>query len=207
MRALGAILMIGFSLSGCGSGAEDGSAQPPVVIPSFVQKMVDADFAADGQIHVQSVGKFEIKPTSMQCIADPEIADSLVKLNVHFVRVRMDDIYKNLGQSNQLENFNARYGQLNVNCTDDGTNQVSRWILRNGHNDKPYKLILAVWQGDVAWVGGVERFDGRRTDIVIGYVNEEPTADIHVERLQSMSSEKDTNDISGQFTRTLLGSR
>jgi hypothetical protein len=46
-------------------------------------------------------------------------------------------------------------------CNANGKNLIAHWRLLSNVKYGGYKLTLAVWQGDAAWVGGVERKEGQ----------------------------------------------
>jgi hypothetical protein len=68
MKMLAIVIMGAAMLSGCGGDkAADGASVTKVALPVAVQTMVDAPFAADGQIHVQSKGLFVVKADTAVC--------------------------------------------------------------------------------------------------------------------------------------------
>jgi hypothetical protein len=153
----GLVIIAGFLLlAGCGAA---GSA-----VPSPVQAAMDAPFPDDGQIHVQSRGRFVIRPETMSCRAPRQIEKSLAAGAPRFLGPGLGEAsQKSAGVSGSLgEIVDGR------SCTDDGVNIVDHWQLLLNRAGKPYKLVLATWQGDVAggggayWVGGVERDWDRR---------------------------------------------
>lgn len=143
-------------LAGCNSGdLASGQAQ----VPAAIEKMMGAEFPADGQIHVKAHGAFEIKPETMFCrhtnglMVEP---------------VAVSKLFKELGQPTTLK---SGYPRANGKIGFDPECELSRQLFVKGiqasnRQNKPYKLVLAVWQGDVAaglggyWVGGVERLEG-----------------------------------------------
>lgn len=64
LNLVGLLCALALPLAGCGGSDDAGSAA--VAIPAVVQRM-DAEFPADGKIHVQSRGVFAIKPATSLC--------------------------------------------------------------------------------------------------------------------------------------------
>jgi hypothetical protein len=161
MRVLGAVMMCTAMLGGCGGDKANDPVNGPIsvakaALPVAVQTMVDAPFAADGEIHVQARGAFVVKADTAICAVRAEIDPSLKKGAPGFYDPGLD------GHEGGSLNEPLRNGTI---CADNGQNLVSHWKLLKNRNGTPYKLVLAVWQGDVAkggavWVGAVERLEG-----------------------------------------------
>lgn len=153
-RKLGALPLL--LLASCGDGSA-GSSQ--TAVPAAVEQMIAAAFPADGEIHVQKRGTFVIGKETVFCrhanglMVDPEAANEL---------------FKRLGQPTTLGGGYPRVnGKIGADRECDLPNQVLvKGTQMPSRQNKPYKLVLAVWQGDVAqghgayWVGGVERLEG-----------------------------------------------
>jgi hypothetical protein len=201
MRVLGAVLMGAAMLGGCGGDkAADPASAAKVEIPGAVQAIVNAPFAADGEIHVQSRGTFALKAGAAICAVGAEIDPSLKKGAPGFYDPGLD------GHEGGGLNEPLRNGTI---CADNGQNLVSHWKLLKNRNGTPYKLVLAVWQGDVAkggavWVGGVERLEGKNPAVKVGHVGTPPYDEEglagHALRL-SMS--RDIQALSASFTSKL----
>jgi hypothetical protein len=143
-------------IMGCGGS---GAAPASVDVPDSIKTLMANEFPADGQVHVQSQGAFVVNNETMFCrypnglMVQPEAANEL---------------FKKLGQPTTLKGGYPRAnGKVSVDRECDLPNQM---FVKGGQTTnrqgKPYKLVLAVWQGDVEegkgayWVGGVERVDG-----------------------------------------------
>jgi hypothetical protein len=141
---------------GCGAGGK--TVQNDLVKPGDLERMITTDFAADGQVHVLSVGKFVIKPETYFCTYRPGFG---------FDGARLRDALKALGQSDYLNGSprtNGTFGPqgLSEGCS-DGTQIFIRVFQSVNRNGSPYKLVLSVYQGtNAAWVAKVERLDGLR---------------------------------------------
>jgi hypothetical protein len=165
LRQWGAIVVMGAVLAGCGGGGTPEPAKSHLTVPVRVQKMLDKNFPADGLIHVQRVGTFEVNPTTLFC----RDASGFMLDN--------DSLYSALRKINQPIYFKNGYprnnGKIGVDegCLLEGQVFVQGKQLKN-RNNKPYKLMLAVWQEPsnalaargAAWVGVIERPDGERPD-------------------------------------------
>ena len=153
---LGVIIMAAaLGACGSGSGAGSGSAKPEVAVPAFVQRMVDADFPADGQIHVQSRGKFVIDLKTGFCTFPNSFGVSTEAWNEIFLALKIP--------SSTPEGVGRANGPVaGCNHTALPNTVKSRGLQLTNRNGQPYKLVLTVWQGDPAkggavWVGEVER--------------------------------------------------
>lgn len=133
------------ALAGCDQRGAD-----RVPAPQFVQQMMSADFPADGQVHVQARGTFQITSTTAICTFRPGWG--------LYWRQAME-AFPNMRQQ-------YRNGQAGVG--DECIQGQPIFVLARPENnrlDTPYKVILAVWQGDAACVAGIERTDGVRPGV------------------------------------------
>jgi hypothetical protein len=85
-----------------------------------------------------------------------------------------------------------------------------------GRNGKPYKITIAVWQGDTAWVAVVERPYGKRPDVSTVNVGETdgpsmlgPSRSEIQDKARADSSKfNDVSDITAEFIKFIArGSR
>ena len=189
---LGLALLAG-ALCGCG-----GASDIPD-IPDVVETMMAAKFPADGQIHVQSQGKIAIKPETAFCTFPDSFgidSDAMIKL------------FRMLKQPTTHPSGSGRWGlpvDKYSDCKLADAVLVAGSQLQN-RQGKPYKLVLAVWQGDpgkggAVWVGGVER--------EAGMLHPNPTVRVPIEpaevplspdNLLNGSVESDSRDLSSAVT-------
>ena len=80
------LLPLAFALCGCGDNG--GAAKVPLVPPQ-VQQMMDAQFPADGQIHIQSKGRIRIKPETSVCEIWPAVSESK---RADYFGIKSDDL-------------------------------------------------------------------------------------------------------------------
>jgi hypothetical protein len=192
------VLLGALVLTGCG--------KTDTAVPDEVRQMMNADFPADGQIHVQSRGKFDIKPDTLFCYYDsgPSISAG--------------DVLRALKQSYYAGTVKREMLANNPMCSPPKDSVFSAGEKTENHQGKPYKLMLAVWQGDparggAAWVGGIERTDGVRPDAnldtlpigddlaILG-----PSRDEQRRKARTESSiALDFSDITISFTKTVKG--
>jgi hypothetical protein len=167
-----------------------------VPIPAAVQKMINVPFAADGNIHSQARGVFVVKPDTMFCRLPktfPLNSDDL------------EQLFRKLGQDQSIGSYFRGNGKVDRDpqCTRSS-------IFLSGTSSKnrdgtPYKIVLAVWQGDVAkggavWVGVVERLSGFRTDVAVEAGDESCDGRPHL----CYSQRLDVEDISKKFIEHLI---
>lgn len=151
--ALAAAMLV----SGCGGGGAD--------VPEAVTALMAKEFAADGQVHVQSREKIVIKPETAVCYIGGYFPNST-------------ELFKALGQSASTQSGSRMRPAREERCKSERDAVLSYGTQTPNRSGKPYKLVLAVWQGDVAkggayWVGGVERLEkGPRPDIFNPYGTE-----------------------------------
>jgi hypothetical protein len=152
-------------VSGCDKNTSSIAGKSGGQVPASVQAMIDAPFAADGQVHVQSRGTFVVKSETGVCLA-PRKIDAVSKDRApHFLGPGLGEAGSAIAKGPD--------GALNekqsngVICKDNGINIINTWHLVSNRQNKPYKLVLAVWQGGgtggaprAVWVGGVERLEG-----------------------------------------------
>jgi hypothetical protein len=148
------ILACALALMGCGGGANEKPAQALILtVPTHIQKAMAADFPADGKIHVQRVGTIEIKSDTPICSYKGEIG------------LVTGDLFSALGQSWSDKNGSARTQHADRDECKVRVDSVFIYGNKtNNRNGTPYQLVIAIWQGDAVWVGGIERLDGLRPD-------------------------------------------
>jgi hypothetical protein len=150
MRGLFTLIAMVF-LAGCSNDAPSASSVPAV--PPLIETMMAKGFPADGQVYLQSKGRFVIKPETVVCYWPNGfgISDAI--------------LYESLNQSWSKPNGNSRTQPLkDGRCEIKSDTVFSYGKHSKNHQNKPYRLVLAVWQGDpakggAAWVGGIERVD------------------------------------------------
>lgn len=162
-------------LAACGAGDSSGE-RSMTDVPDVVRKIMATEFLGDGQIHVQSSGAFKVEPNTLFCemeaSLDPEIR-KLGILGMGIDGVKLSAVFKGLGQSDFLHGSPRQRPIRSGECSNDGSNVIYQGYAKRNSAGTPYKLTLAVWQGDptkggAVWVGGVERLNGRRLDVVTG---------------------------------------
>ncbi len=188
-------------LSGCDT---IGNALPPTV-----RVAINAPFPDDGQLHVQSRGRFVIRPETMSCRAPRQIEKSLAAGAPRFLG-------PGLGEASQKSaGVSGILGEIvdGKSCTDDGVNIIDHWQLLFNRAGKPYKLVLAVWQGDPAkggayWIGGVERsVDRLRPELnkpdLMGFEGGRISHEIDLNRRLNGSIARDMSELSVAFVASI----
>lgn len=219
-KSVSAALMISCALAGvlCGCEGDGGKAggNASELIPASVQSIIDGAFSADGEIHVRSKGRLEIKPETEICRIRAAVDRSMKQEAPAFYGPGIEGVDN--GYLN--ENLNGK------TCINDGNNIVSHWLLVKNRTNTPYKLILAAWQSDPAqggaiWVGAVERLQGWRPDTtpekvmgeedharsVVPFLAGDDSSDKRVRRANAtrLSVAEDIQDISRAFQMELTG--
>lgn len=188
MRNLSLLAISMLGLTSCGWGRGD--------YPALAQEMLGKDFPADGAIHIQRRGVFDIKSGTNFCTYRPgyqlderDVLDALAS--------------RNTSQANQQ--FGER---VSPECGEKRTGNPI--FVRSGpvrNRAGPYKLTVAIWQGEAVWVAVIERRDGLRPDAVAEHVpvNDGPgfflptQAQLKKEARQENSQQLDWRDISKAF--------
>jgi len=164
-RAFGSMLISAatLALAGCDKPA---ATQPPapalVAVPDSVQAMMAERFPADGEIHAKSLGRITIKPDTPVCeiwLALPE------ERRANHFGVNSSDLFLPLGQSDNNDSGSDRQQGANIEQCPDPDSVIILGLKSASSIGQPYKLVLAVWQGDpakggAAWVSGVVRIPG-----------------------------------------------
>ena len=122
-------------------------------VPEFVQRMMDADFPPDGHGHVRVRGRFRIDPTTAFCTFRPGYGLDTEQLNAALRRMGQNPIYEGAYRTHQAN--------ISRECI-PGRSVFIRAVPTANRQGGPYKLIVAVWQGDAAWTGAIERLNGVR---------------------------------------------
>lgn len=141
------------ALAGC-----DGAPSQRFV-PAAIETLMQAEFPADGAIHVRAKGQFLTRPGMAICTYQKNGGVYKMLLGEELLRI-----------SNGRDSANGKMLENAEEC-----HKVPNPIFRissqtANRNGEPYRLVLAVWQGDVAhggayWVGGVERLGGVRAEM------------------------------------------
>lgn len=131
--------------------ASCGGRSADLSVPLSVQKMMQGVIPADGRVHVRSYGRIAIEPATAVCY----FPDGFT--------VNNDDLFRALGQSTIIPSGSGRLQPATPERCKLGRDTVfMNGIHVVNRMGRPYKLVLAVWQGDptkggAVWVGGVER--------------------------------------------------
>jgi hypothetical protein len=204
VRVMAAVLLVMVVSSGCSSEA----TKPKAVVPDFVQKLINAPFAADGQVHVQSRGRLVMGDETAVCYFPDGFS------------INSGLFFPAFGQSPDAPWGDRKQPAVQGRCDFTKDMVLIKGTQTLNRNGKPYKLALAVWQGDVDsgkgayWVGGVERLEGKRPDILIrspfDIPGEEPSEQAIVDAQNSALSQyisEDINRISKNFVDQFSGDK
>lgn len=133
------------ALASCGGSSTDPRA------PSAIEQLMQANFPADGQVHLlKAQGRFVIEPKTEVCA-----------ITQGFM-VNSQKLFGAIGQTWVSEAGGDRQRPAtDPECKKQQTVYIFS-IKSDNRQGKPYKLVLAAWQGDPAkggavWVGGLER--------------------------------------------------
>ena len=186
-------LLLGCALAGALLQGCDRRPVDADLIPAAVQQAMNADFPADGRIHVRSRGRLQLISNTVVCRVAATVDPGLNSAR---------PVFPGLGIRG-IRNFNLNENLKGVRCTNDGRNVVSYWQLVKNRDGNPYRLIHAIWQGDPAnggimWVGAVERPNGKRPD-----VHDNPPF-FGREFWERRSIELDVNDISSRLVSEFI---
>ncbi|MFC4292671.1 hypothetical protein ACFOWX_09630 [Sphingorhabdus arenilitoris] len=150
-------------LSACG----EREASPE--IPEAIERMMSASFPADGQIYVQSQERFLINSFTNLCLHQ-----SSGELKGQYYSTPFNDYFRQVMNKERSIDSKGRFSDSNLDCKKERSVFLfsKSWPNRQG---KPYKLVLAVWQGPIDaqgqpeayWVGGVERGEGNMPPVMI----------------------------------------
>ncbi|MEJ7928300.1 hypothetical protein WG908_16250 [Sphingobium sp. AN641] len=125
--------------------------------PSFVQSLAKQDFPADSKIHILNLGTFKIKPDTIFCT----LRETTFPLNGSQVRNALA-MLKQSEHWQGMSRINALAG--GKECGDRSAIFVYGRIEPN-RRGMPYRVTLEVWQGQAAWIGRIERLNGRAPGI------------------------------------------
>lgn len=176
----------------CGGVAAESHAPPAI------EQLMEADFPTDGQIHVQRRGAFRITPKTVVCyFPDGFSVDSQA-------------LFRALGQTSVSPGGSDRQIVMSDYCAGQPAHVAIKGVQLRNRNGRPYKLVLAVWQGDpttggAVWVGGVERLEGRYPEkpLLRGLEGEPLDPAEELERQIRNSINFDTHGLSNDFVSYL----
>jgi hypothetical protein len=141
---------------GCGKAATADENSGAATVPTAVQKFVDVEFPLDGEVHVQTRGRFKIEPETLFCGHSSSTDKEMRDFGVTGVGlVEIPSLLRSIGQSADL-NGTIRQREIGQRgCEKISTNIQFKGYAYLNRNRRPYKLIQAVWQGDAIWVGSI----------------------------------------------------
>lgn len=191
-------------LAACSSGDGNTARHDAINVPAEVKRMIATEFPADGQVYDQSNGRFSVKPETMFCEMDATVAPEIKALGFPGMGIDgiiLSEAIRSLGQVSGNRQQTIRGGH----CPNNEANIVYWGYAKLNRDGQLYKLMLAVWQGDPAkggatWVGGVERLDGLRPDVVTGSFEPMITQDELLKRRYAQSISSDIKDLSSKFS-------
>lgn len=178
-------------------GCDDRQANR-VQVPEFVQRMIDVDFPADGRVHARVRGRFRIEPTTAFCTFRPGYGLDTELLNATL---------RQMGQNTAHEGV-YRMHQANVSreCI-PGRSVFIRAVPTANRQGRPYRVVLAVWQGDAACVGAIERSDGRRPGVEVVVADIDLSGRAQDNQVQERSLTGDVTDLSRVCLARFSGDR
>ena len=167
-KAKFALLLLATGLAGCGGLGDAANKFPVPPIPDAVKSAMAAPFPDDGRVHVTATkGKFVIKPETPFCGFPTGGGLTNEALETLFQRLGQPREFNSQRAGKQWRGnpeFGDKYGGW-MECYTG--NPIANYSETSpNRSGKPYRLMLAVWQGDVGrggamWVAGVERKDER----------------------------------------------
>lgn len=150
--------------------------------------MASTEFPDDNRLHVQQRGKLAIKPSTQFCKFRKSWGlDGIVLRNA----------LEHHRQFVSSQRTNGIAGET-PGCDQPDVIIIYGYEAANRYG-RPYKLILAAWQGNAAWVGTLSRSKGSRPGVTVTPVGATPAMifrDFNGERLQQESIELDWQDLS-----------
>jgi hypothetical protein len=133
--------------------------RPAVQVPAYVQRLIDMDFPNDGQVYVQTRGKFRIRPDTFVCILDPKVDEPMNNVglfNIGLDWADMQPVLRSLGQVSHFAGL-ARIQRVSTEqCIRQG-NIYTKNVAVVGRNGLPYRFIAAYWQGNTYWISKAEK--------------------------------------------------
>lgn len=161
-QALGCILCAAATMiGGCASALptkEKTVQQTPMRIPDAVEREVRMHGPADGAVHARAHGRFRINPDTLFCEVPAEVDDffrSLGRTGVGLVGV--DDLLRSLGQEPYFDGSIRTITVSDPRCVSGENNIYHKGYALPSRSDKPFRIVMAVWQGDAYWVGQIEK--------------------------------------------------
>lgn len=194
LRGMCAIAMM---LGSC-NNLEDGRTDVSAQMPPIIHKIMAETIPADGGIHlIYEKGSFEINPTTRFCTFRPGYG-----LDGRQLR----DALQKLGQSEYLDGTSRASCQIRGGASGPGLDELEKGTVfirmekTPNRRGAPYKLVLAVWQGQptaggTVWIAGVERLNGLR-DEYVAIVAEDPAK---LEIYSKASTDRDAAELSELF--------
>ena len=152
------MLLAALPLLGCGSASLPEASQPATV-PQSVRTMIARPMAAGSRLDEQSRGRFLIRPATLFCQHEGRLAPKLASLDITpagLDGVELARALAAIGQSDTRDRMPRLVPVTESTCSGSGNVEIALSIEPNRHG-RPYKIVLAAWQGDAAWVGRAER--------------------------------------------------
>lgn len=191
VRHIGVLIvaLASLALSACDDGVS-------ALVPASIEQSMAWEFPADGKIHVHYKGVITIKPETEVCDIQSAVPESS---RSKYFGINSDTLFEPLGQSSNSKGG----GDRQVAANDSWCKKPGSVFIYGRKSDystgSPYKLVLAVWQGDpdhggAYWIGGLERLDGHRPEIT-----DFPPYRVGPEALAKVSTIVDIRELSEAF--------
>ncbi|HYP07380.1 MAG TPA: hypothetical protein VER03_14200, partial [Bryobacteraceae bacterium] len=127
-------------------------------VPPSVLKMVDASPPVENEVHVQRRGQLAVGSETLFCAIDPDVAPDLRKNGIKGTGlVGLSELLQkwelpvNVDGSHRQRPADAKI------CPRSGNPIMSKGYALLNRGGKPYRLVMAFWQGEAVWVGTIER--------------------------------------------------
>lgn len=134
-----------------------------------VDRLMALEIPADGLIHTQVDGRFEIKPSTHFCTHRPGFGLDGAQLSAALRRLGQSDYIDGASRANGI------FGEkVSDHCalSENGQSIYIRVFISPDHPAKSYKVVMAAWQASAVWVGALKRAEGDLNSRAKGLVSD-----------------------------------
>lgn len=178
----GVLVMAALVLGGCADGNSRAEATD-LASPSFVNRLINQDSTPLGTMRVRKVGRLSMSEGTYRCLKEARLESGL-PVRPFGAAAHADSLFHQLSKTLSDLGMSPYIGSLPRILSSRTLDQckhlqdkiVVQLVKSPNSKSKPYRLVLAAWSKDAAWVATAER-DGKRPD---SQVLEAPRGTAHV---------------------------
>jgi hypothetical protein len=178
-------------------------------IPEGIGRLIESGAPQRGVVYLSRSDRLILHPKSLICELRPMIDRTVGDFGISGLGIDGNLLAKRmqeLGLKGYVDGSPRQRPRESEGCSDNKLNIYYIGLARENRDGQPYRLSLAVWQGDRVWVGSVERVPNQlhsSTKTLLGDI-EHPDRPPSLGAKIQASVRSDAQDLSAKMVQSLI---